>query len=108
MEAPAPMTNHPSLDRAATLVRGSLTDLSPFTVRLPKPARATALGDAKPDAPPLPETSITFTIKRCGAPMPFVGDVRRQCAWYQWFVALDDYGRHIAGDSEIVWVENVT
>lgn len=45
---------------------------------------------------------LLLRANRWAGPVPFVGDPLEQRAWYVWLVWRDSYGRHVAGDSELV------
>lgn len=52
---------------------------------------------------PLPIPTITFKIRKCAGPMPYVADPRVTQFWYVWKVATDPAGRYIAGPAEIAF-----
>jgi hypothetical protein len=55
----------------------------------------------------VPTRTLLFTIRRCMAPAPFIGDPQRIDIRYTWLVAQDDYGRWIAGPVNLAWREIV-
>lgn len=96
---PMPNTAHPSLAPYADAVRSIANPL----VRLPK-VRMSGFADMSDEPYPtaiLPETT-NLTRKKCAALAPFVGDPRWQQGHYVWAVWVDDAGRHVAADAELV------
>ena len=101
-DVPAPGTAHPALARHAEAVRRSPAHLG--YVRIPV-IRAISAAFTGPDemipTSEVASSALTLTRGKCAGPAPFVGDPRREQAFYAWPVWTDEYGRHIAGEAEL-------
>lgn len=97
--AAMPNTCHPSLTHAMDYVRELNKDH--VFVAMVKPLR-----NLKEEVyPEMAEAfhKVLLTRKTCVGLAPFVGDPRMNEARYVWSVWVDDYGRHVAGEAELVW-----
>jgi hypothetical protein len=112
---PMPETHHPSIpETTAAQVTAHLWPPSEGGHPVPIP-RSIELLQLRPDAiwrtedhdtcEPIKTKRVLFTINRCAAPAPFVGDPMRLDVRYTWLVAQDPHGRWIAGPSNLIWRE---
>lgn len=100
---PMPGTVHPAYASNAPAVRELMSGRD--HVRVPRPWRPAFVSDEGAASPTSiePLRALTLTVRKCVGPAPFVGDPRLKVAVYVWRVAVDDAGRHVAGDAELVW-----
>jgi hypothetical protein len=94
---PLPNSAHPAIAEHAGFVRR----FNGPTVRLPVIRRAGYMidpGELYPTAA-LSEV-LNLTRRKVAAPAPFTGDGYAIYVWAAW---TDQYGRHITGDSALVW-----
>jgi hypothetical protein len=93
---PDPMTAHPSVEYCADFARHLSAEGRDVITLAARPAihRFRAIEDPMMGAP----KPVTFAVQRCYGLAPFVG----QPFHYEWRVAVDAYGRHIAGPAELV------
>jgi hypothetical protein len=95
LAVPGPNTAHPAIAGAADCVRS----FNRHTVALPLMRRA---GMVEPDeqfpAATFSDNKILVTRRKAFGPAPYVGEP----FLYVWPVWMDDFGRHIAGDTERV------
>lgn len=100
--APLPNTAHPALTHAQDFVR----EFNQNHVRIYMIRRAPAHLMDEMSTYPIErprETAILTRSKAC-AGAPFVGDPLLNFAVYVWSIWTDDLGRHIAGNSQLVWM----
>lgn len=101
---PMPDTHHPyySDDEAAAIRSAIVNGLHTIQWLDTQSMPDAAFADP---APPLTSTLpvTTLTVKKCAGPAPFVGDPYLNDARYYWRVAVDDLGRHVAGEAELTW-----
>lgn len=100
---PSPGSCHPALSHAADFVR----KFNRNHVRIMGSMGRSSLLIRAPETDVAP-TSIAFsttilTRKKCYGPAPYVGDPRVNEAAYFWSIWVDDYGRSIAGEAELIW-----
>lgn len=97
---PEPMSAHPHYARQADGIRGLITPVRRPVV-VAEPPRLSAF-DFNGDAPPLVEAAFNkrvLDVKMCAGPAPFIGDPLWEMGRYVWLVAVDDLGRHVAGEA---------
>lgn len=101
-----PGTQHASISEStANAVRRMMSD-GARDVRVPILRNAAA--DYRAEGASAPVSAISdavavFNVKTAAAPAPFVGDPILNLAVYLWRIAVDEYGRWIAGEARLVW-----
>ena len=93
---PMPMTCHPHYAGQADVIRGELHHKGAITV-----AEMMAPLSVFDHAPDEPFKHRVLTVRQVAGPAPYVGDPRLDHRVYYWFVAIDDLGRHVAGEVEL-------
>lgn len=98
---PMPNTAHPAYaDRAIN------PEMNPNTIRIRefKPLNFDSF-KLTPEPMELDHIDHILVRKKCWGPAPFVGDPLWQIGGYQWPVWMDELGRHISGDAELIIAE---
>jgi len=93
-----PNTEHPAFSHAAGFVRDYNRDHVIISMSQREPGWLTC-GDPQPEVL-APYDRLVLIRKKYVAPAPYVGERRARYVWSVW---LDDKGRHVAGDSELIW-----
>jgi hypothetical protein len=98
---PMPETAHPFYESQAPGIR-RLLESSRYAIEVFTPRRVSVSFTATtPIAADLDMPRKTLTIKKCAGPAPFIGDPVWEQGWYVWRVAMDDLGRHVAGEARL-------
>lgn len=97
---PMPMTAHPHYESQADGIRSMLTS-ERYAIRVFEPRHLTASYAAAPAPLDAAPTDRILSVKRAAGPAPFVGDPLWQQGFYDWYAAVDDLGRHVAGGATL-------
>lgn len=98
---PMPNTCHPAFSHASDFVLNFDKDRVRISGAIPQRTLFDA-GATYPTSSDFRRTVI-LSRTRCWGMAPFVGDPRLKDARYIWSAWFDDFGRHIVGDSKLVW-----
>jgi hypothetical protein len=71
-------------------------------VRLDEPLRAIYARDES-EPVEVQTRTVLFSVGRCMAPAPFIGDATEVDVRYIWLVAQDEAGRWVAGPANLIW-----
>lgn len=97
---PMPGTCHPHYAEQAVAIRNGLHLGHVTVVETPRlHAFYAEPGDLSVYASPFP--TRVLTVKKVAAPAPYVGDPMFAHRMYYWYAAVDDLGRHVAGDATL-------
>lgn len=103
---PEPMTAHPHYGALAESIRSHLARSS-HPVRIAEAPRfdANFYASEGNEVYSASFNTRTLVIRKCASPAPFVGDPLLYSGWYYWYAAVDDVGRHVAGEAtlDIFW-----
>ena len=99
---PHPMSAHPHYESQADGIRSLMADRR-TSIRVPElQPMAAAFTDGAKDLLSVDRTKRRLLdIKECAGPAPFVGDPLWESGYYYWYAAVDDLGRHVAGDATL-------
>lgn len=101
---PMPMTCHPFYAAMAESIRQHL-HLGNVRVMLPQSVEALMTSSREKPVSDMSVRDAVLTVKKVAGPAPFVGDPIWQDGWYHWKAAVDDMGRHVAGEATLDIVE---